>query len=667
MSKSGIGFAPSLECRGAPPSRRRAKSPLYVVLVLSFGTALLAASESALAARYLDPTFSSVIVEQNIVYGQAFDEYDTQATIDLKLDRYTPSGDSATDRPVIIWAHAGGYTSGDKANDSVMMSDWAKRGFVTASINYRLCKIPSLCAIPVNSNATRNAKYDMQMAVRYVRDNAVAWGIDPNRIVAAGHSAGGGMTFDVTYDPEHVDPNYSGSTSSAVSAGINKGQGVTDEAKLHLATTGEPPTAIFVGGNDYQNVGACSTTNGSGYPAAQMLYEHLRSRGISAELSFYPLANHALNPCGQTIGHFNDYIERSSEFLYRRLPLATITSSTPQAFISRTDIRFATNVNGNPDPPPKTITIANIGGGTLNWSVSSVPSGVVVTPTSGSGLQRGESSTISIEVHPTACVFPYCIPDQTVDAGDIIINTTGAAVTTHAVAVYAHPTNTPVIQLRETITEFDTNTSGLPAPPAQTVTVENVGGGTLTWSATDSLSWISEINQTGTSLGPGQVGSFQISTTPASDTTCRFSGVEKVCGPYTVSVSAASATTKGTDVGIQYADRSRIATSAPEMYHFLPANGQTGTTSQFFTLKNMWGGTLAWQATQSGCSSTSIIPSSGSLASNATQTVEVRLTWNPGTVVGAYAGCFVTISDNGSSPAAVWPSETITVWGVATD
>ena len=234
-------------------------------------------------------------------------------------------------------------------------------------------------------------------------------------------------------------------------------------------------------------------------------------------------------------------------------------------------------------------------------------------------------------------------------------------------SVYVKATDLPAIQLRETITEFDTNTSGLPAPPAETVTVENVGGWTLNWYATDSETWISEINQTGTSLGPGQIGSFQISVTPASETTCRFSGVEKVCGPYAVSVSAAGASSKGTDVGLQYADRSLIATSSPEMYHFLLANGQTGTTSQFLTLKNRWGGTLAWQAAQSGCSSASIIPSSGSLASNTTQTVEVRITWNPGTVVGAYAGCFVTVSDNGSSPAAVWPSETITVWGVATD
>lgn len=632
------------------------------MFAVALGAAAIVAASPASAARYLDEVFacntwntsgSGTACQQklDIVYGTALDENNTGATIELKLDRRAPpASDTVTNRPVIVWAHGGGFTGGGKGAESFLVEEWTRRGFVTASIDYRLCPA---CKIPAPLSVWRNAKYDMQMAVRYIRDNAVAWGIDPDKIVAAGFSAGGSMTLGVAYDS--ADDNDSGPTSSAVAAGIDQGQGTDDEGLLHLADPGEPPLAILVGGNDYPS-------GGSGFPAAQSLYQHLRSKRIDAELSEYPLGTHYLvqdqNP------FISDFLERSSEFLYRRLPLdPSITSSTPQAFVSQTDLRFAGNTSGTPDPQPKTITITNVGGGTLNWSITGVPSRVVVTPTSGSGLQRGESSTLTVEVQPVCCGAE----GTTYSKGAIAISTTGAAVTTHAVNVYIKATNTPAIQLRERVVFFSTNTDGLPTPPLQTVTVENVGGGTLNWAAADSEPWISESNQTGTSLGAGAFGSFQVSVAPAGETTCRVPGIEKLCGPYDVTVSAPGASSQATTVALYYADRARIATSPTEMHNYLPANGQVGTTSRFVVLTNKWGGTLTWQATHTCGAGMTIVPSSGSLASNASQTVEVRNTWNPGTVVGAYGGCLVTISDSGSSPAAVTPSETIAVLGVATD
>lgn len=645
----------------------------YIVALSVFvgATFLVPAPAEAAPVRYLDEVFtcntwnssgsgSSCRENIDIVYGQAFDEFNTGQLIDLKLDRRSPpSSDSVTNRPALIWAHGGGGANGDKVNEAFLMQEWTRRGFVTASINYRLC--PS-CQIPImNETVLLNAKYDMQMAVRYVRNNAAAWGIDPNRIIVAGFSFGASMTYGTVYDS--VDDNDAGPTSSAVAAGIMEGPGSPGDTFLHRADPGEPPIAIFVGVND-------GPTGGNGYFTAGLIYSHLHSKGIFAEFSAYPLGTHSLHQLQDpTIWYGQDFLERSSDFLYRRLPLdAAITAATPQAFITRTDMRFATNTNGNPSPPAKTISIVNVGGGTLSWTASSIPAGVTVTPASGSGLQRGESSLVSIQANPTG----PGTEGQTYSAGDITIDTPGAAVATHAVTVFVKATDHPAIQLQGRELAFGTNSSGLPAPAAQTVSVENVGGGTLNWIVNDSPSWISESNLTGTTLGPGGTGSFQVSATPASETTCRIPGVEQTCGPYSITVaesppSVPPVVSQTTSVLVTYADRSRILASPAVLWHYLPANGQTGTTSRNLTLMNIWGGTLAWQA-QMSCPGAVVVltPSSGTLTSNQMQSIEVRITWNPGTTVGAYGSCLTTINDNGSLPPAVWPSETVASWAVAT-
>jgi len=56
------------------------------------------------------------------------------------MDIYQPTGDIETARPLIIWAHGGSFQSGTSADaDVVALSQaFAKKGFVCASINYRL-------------------------------------------------------------------------------------------------------------------------------------------------------------------------------------------------------------------------------------------------------------------------------------------------------------------------------------------------------------------------------------------------------------------------------------------------------------------------------------------------------------------------------------------------
>ena len=145
--------------------------------------------------RYRDAVFSSVDVAKDLQYGSAPALDGSGSTVDLKLDLYTPAGDTVAKRPAIVWVHGGGYVGGDKATGvaATISGDLAREGYVVASINYRLIKTrcDAKNGIPADCYAAAIAAvHDAQAAVRWLRANAAAYGIDEDRIGIGGESAG---------------------------------------------------------------------------------------------------------------------------------------------------------------------------------------------------------------------------------------------------------------------------------------------------------------------------------------------------------------------------------------------------------------------------------------------------------------------------------------------
>jgi acetyl esterase/lipase len=111
-------------------------------------------------------------VDENVMYGP-----------DLRLDVYRPSEPSAQRRPGIILIHGGGWMSLDKRTMTGMGNFLAREGFVAFSVDYRL--------YDGTKNRWPAQLDDVQRAVRWVRANAATYGVDPEKIGAFGHSAGG--------------------------------------------------------------------------------------------------------------------------------------------------------------------------------------------------------------------------------------------------------------------------------------------------------------------------------------------------------------------------------------------------------------------------------------------------------------------------------------------
>jgi pectinesterase len=131
---------------------------------------------------------------------------------DLKLDLYLPAGDSRAPRPAIVFVHGGGWRAGVRANFGPMAIRMAERGYVAATISYRLSPEALYPA----------AILDAKAAVRWVRAHAGEYGIDPGRIAIAGGSAGGQIAAltGVTNGDARFDPD-GGPVSSDVQAIVN--------------------------------------------------------------------------------------------------------------------------------------------------------------------------------------------------------------------------------------------------------------------------------------------------------------------------------------------------------------------------------------------------------------------------------------------------------------
>lgn len=107
----------------------------------------------------------------------------------LKLDAYLPPG--KTPRPAVIIVHGGGWEAGDKVTYvAPLFEPLAKAGFAWFSIDYRL------------TPHVRHQEQirDLRTAIEYVRENAKAFNIDPNRIAIIGESASGQMVAQTAVD-----------------------------------------------------------------------------------------------------------------------------------------------------------------------------------------------------------------------------------------------------------------------------------------------------------------------------------------------------------------------------------------------------------------------------------------------------------------------------------
>lgn len=245
----------------------RALRPVLLALVaLALSGCLLRPIDGEGPLRYRDHVFSSVTTTADQVYGSAVAQDGTPTT--LRYDLREPTGDDAELRPLVIFIHGGSFMAGARTSPEIVdqATDLSRKGYVTASISYRLsergCTVIDAACVESIVDATEDA----QAAVRYFRANAAAHRIDPDRIAVAGTSAGAITALNVGYGA--VVPGNSGTPgpSSEVRAAVS----LSGARLIGACDEDDAPALLFHGTSDFlvpyawaENTITCARDGGS--------------------------------------------------------------------------------------------------------------------------------------------------------------------------------------------------------------------------------------------------------------------------------------------------------------------------------------------------------------------------------------------------------------------
>ena len=132
---------------------------------------------------------------------------------ELKYDMITLD-DEKKNKPVVVVIHGGGWAGGNKESCIGFIQQLANWGYTSFAIEYRLAKPEDPLPVQIE---------DCKAAVRFIRNNAKKFNINPNKIAVMGHSAGGHLSSMLGTLPQGIFEGKGDnlSTSSAVQAVVS--------------------------------------------------------------------------------------------------------------------------------------------------------------------------------------------------------------------------------------------------------------------------------------------------------------------------------------------------------------------------------------------------------------------------------------------------------------
>ena len=196
--------------------------------------------------RYSEPWFDEINTETYT--------YATKNGEKLDLDIYLPQNDSEFERATIIYIHGGGFSGGQRDSENIksFCKQMAGFGYVVASISYRLIRKGKEsafgCDCPAEDklNTFISAVQDVQDATFFLIENREQFGIDPQKIILAGSSAGAETALNAAYLP----PMCYGLDSGPVSyAGVVSMAGAIPDTVV-IYDESAVPTMLFHGTDD---------------------------------------------------------------------------------------------------------------------------------------------------------------------------------------------------------------------------------------------------------------------------------------------------------------------------------------------------------------------------------------------------------------------------------
>ncbi len=151
--------------------RTRTPGMVAIAAIVAIGLDAALTINGVLSANTPHVAFSLGTAERDVAYCNS-----------ETLDLYIPRASARHPLPLALFVHGGGMTSGDKTNISpAFLNALASAGYAVASVNYRLAP---MAKFPAQIE-------DVKCAIRFLRDKAPTYGLDPSEMFAFGTSVGG--------------------------------------------------------------------------------------------------------------------------------------------------------------------------------------------------------------------------------------------------------------------------------------------------------------------------------------------------------------------------------------------------------------------------------------------------------------------------------------------
>lgn len=109
-----------------------------------------------------------------------------------KFDLYLPKDSSKEHYGLVVYLHAGGFTSGDKSDDEGMLAWLCSKGYVACGINYTLRTETNKASVLTQSN-------EIKSAMPVVIEEAKKAGYNIDKMTIAGGSAGHALAMIYAY------------------------------------------------------------------------------------------------------------------------------------------------------------------------------------------------------------------------------------------------------------------------------------------------------------------------------------------------------------------------------------------------------------------------------------------------------------------------------------
>ncbi len=192
----------------------------YFILTLLLSNSVF----SQCNGRYQSEIFNSVN-KTTVYYPELIQWFDNEHNMDI----YTPVGDTEINRPLILFLHGGTFIAGDKENSDCVdfCETFAKKGYVTASVNYRLANpVAFYTQEAIQYETVLKAVADVKAAIRYFRHDYAtnnSYGIDPNTIFVGGSSAGAIAAIHLAYIDDISDLSSASTNIDLITLANNNG------------------------------------------------------------------------------------------------------------------------------------------------------------------------------------------------------------------------------------------------------------------------------------------------------------------------------------------------------------------------------------------------------------------------------------------------------------